>query len=97
MGKHYEEPFRQLVHDLEAADLKAFIAPDGVDPRYQRHIFDTLQELGVTVTETATEANFVIGGYVVREQDGAIGLAIETERVGSVSLFPDGAAIPALA
>jgi hypothetical protein len=94
MGKNYAEPFRQLVRELGHSKLKAFIVADGIDPRYQEHILDTLNEMGVPIALTTEEANFVIDGYVERE-DGVVGLEIDTERMGRIDLFPDGAAIPA--
>jgi len=94
MGKRYEEPFRQLVSDLGASDLIAFITPGGVDKRYQEHILDTLEELGVAIAMEAREANFTISGYTVRPHDDAVGLMIETEQLGTVHLFADGAKVP---
>jgi hypothetical protein len=92
MGKQYVEPFRQLVHDLGSAGLVAFVDPDGVDKRYQEHIVATLEGLGVAIASEAAEANFSVGGYTTRAADEAVGLAIETERLGMVHLFADGAA-----
>jgi hypothetical protein len=97
MGKHYVEPFRQLVGELGSSDLTAFIVPHGVDKRYQEHILDTLEELGVAIAIEADDANFTISGYIVRAHDDAVGLTIETEQLGTVHLFADGAAVPARA
>jgi hypothetical protein len=95
MGKQYAEPFRQLVRDLGPSELIAFIAPDGIDKRYQEHILDTLEELGVAIAVEADEANFAISGYAVRAHDDAVGLTIETDQRGTIHLFADGIALPA--
>lgn len=89
MGKHYEEPFRRLVQDLDASTLVAF-ADESLDPHYRRHIVATLADLGVPTVPAADAANFVVGGYVTRDHDEAVGLLIDVEQVGRVELYPDG-------
>lgn len=89
MGKHYEEPFRRLVQDLDSSTLVAF-ADESLDRHYRRHILATLGELGVAIAETADAASFVVRGYATRDHDGAVGLLIDVERVGVVELYADG-------
>jgi hypothetical protein len=90
MGKRYEQSFRRLVSELDPPGLLAFIDPGGVDPKYREHIAATLAELGVAMAATAPEANLLVGGYVLRGSDGAVGLAIRSEALGSIVLFPEG-------
>lgn len=90
MGRHYEEPFRRLVDDLNPSRVAAFIDVDNIDPKYQQHIVRTLTELGARTVDSADAATLVIQGYVDRVSDGAVGLAIQSDSLGAISLFPDG-------
>jgi hypothetical protein len=90
MGRQYEEPFRQLVADLNPDSLLAFIDTVGVNPKYREHIASTLADLGVRTVDTAAAANFIVSGYVVRDSDAVIGLAIHSDALGAITLFPEG-------
>jgi hypothetical protein len=90
MGKRYEQPFRQLVADLDPTTVLAYVDPGEVDPKYREHIARTFADLEVKMVATLEEANFIVSGYVTRDSDEAIGLAISCDALGDLALFPDG-------
>jgi hypothetical protein len=94
MGRQYEQPFRQLVDDLDPTTLLAYVDPDQIHPHYRVHIVGTLEDLGATMAPSVDAANFVVNGYVARDSDAVIGLAIYSDIFGAVALFPEGHSAP---
>jgi hypothetical protein len=62
MGRIYREQLERKIEELGAAEIRAYVNPDGFEREYREHIDETLQDLGVTVVLTREQANFVLDG-----------------------------------
>jgi bifunctional pyridoxal-dependent enzyme with beta-cystathionase and maltose regulon repressor activities len=62
MGRIYREQLKSKIYEIGATRLCAYVNPEGFETEYLQHIYETLQEFGVTVTADRQQANFILEG-----------------------------------
>ena len=63
MGQLYRAALERRIQELGTEHLRVYVNLAGLDPEYQHHLLQVLDELSVQVVSQRDSANFIFEGY----------------------------------